>query len=131
MTRHPLDQAAAALGAAGIASLVFSLATSSNNNFVKVQGAALVVFPVLGACALVGGLMGLRILVRLAGAAYLAAAILQLAQFGRSTNWLDGLGSTYALLLALGIGLLVVGFAPRADGDVSAPDGTRRSSSAG
>ncbi len=113
MTRHPLDQAATTLGVAGVASLVFSLATSSNNNFVTMQGAALIVFPVLGICALVGGITGLRILVRLAGAAYVAAAILQLVQFGRHTNWLDGSGSTFALLLALGIGLLVVGFAPR------------------
>ncbi len=119
------------LGAAGMGSLVFSLATSSNNNFVKVQGAGLVVFPVLGACALAGGLLGLRILVRLAGAGYLAAAALQLAQFGRSTNWLDGLGSTYALLLALAIGLLVVGFAPRDDKGGSSPGGARRSSSHG
>ncbi len=115
MTRHPLDQAAATLGAAGMASVVFTLATSSNNNFVKVEGAGLLVFPVLGLCALVGGLTGQRILVRLAGAAYAAAAILQLAQFGRSTNWIDGIGSTFALLLALGLGLLVVGFAPKDD----------------
>lgn len=126
MTRHPLDQAAATLGAAGVASVVFSLTTSSNNNFVKVTGAGLLVFPLLGLCALAGGLTGRRILVRLAGVAYVAAAVLQLAQFGRSTNWLGGIGSTFALLLALGLGLLVVGFAPRTDRTEPAAEGPQR-----
>ncbi len=131
MTRHPLDQAATTLGVVGVASLVFALSTSSNNNFVAMQGAALIVFPVLGMCAVVGGITGRRILVQLAGAAYIAAAILQLVQFGRSTNWIDGSGSTFALLLALGIGLLVVGLAPRYDHQDSSTGGTGRSSSAG
>jgi len=131
MTRHPLDQAATTLGVAGVASLAFSLSTSSNNNFVTMQGAAMIVFPLLGMCALVGGITGRRILVQLAGAAYIAAAILQLVQFGRSTNWIDGSGSTFALLLALGIGLLVVGLAPRYDHQDSSTGGTGRFSSAG
>jgi len=131
MTRHPLDQAATTLGVAGVASLVFSATTSSNNNFVTMQGAGLIVFPVLGLCAVVGGITGRRILVRLAGAGYGAAAILQLAQFGRSTNWIDGSGSTFALLLALAIGLLVVGFAPRETHTGTLTGPTRRSSSAG
>ncbi len=113
MTRHPLDRAAMALGVAGVVSLGFSLTTSSNNNFVLVEGLGLLVFPVLGAVAVVGGAIGQRGVVLAAGAAYVAAALIQLAQFGRSPNWLDGNGSTFALLLSLGIGLLVVGFAPR------------------
>jgi hypothetical protein len=36
---------------------------------------------------------------------------LQLVQAGRTTNWLDGNGSTVALLLGLGTGLLVSGLA--------------------
>ncbi len=114
-TRHPLDQAAAALGVAGIASLVFSLTTSANNNFVKVTGPALLVFPLLGVVALVGVYLKQRLLVVAAGAAYVAAGILQLVQFNRSTNWLEGNGSTFALLMSLGIGLLVVGLARRDD----------------
>ena len=113
MTRLPLDRAAMALGVAGVVSLGFSLTTSSNNNFVLVEGLGLLVFPVLGAVAVVGGAIGQRGVVLAAGAAYVAAALIQLAQFGRSPNWLDGNGSTFALLLSLGIGLLVVGFAPR------------------
>ncbi|MFY9916035.1 MAG: hypothetical protein WAK18_15305 [Nocardioidaceae bacterium] len=117
MPRESLDRAAATLGAAGVASLVFSLTTSSNNNFVKVTGPALLVFPLLGLIALAGGLMARRQVVVVAGAAYVVAGLLQLAQFGRSTNWLEGNGSTFALLTSLGIGLLVVGLAPREDRD--------------
>lgn len=115
MTRRPLDRAAATLGAAGVASVLFTLTTSSNNNFVEVEKAGLVVLPVLGVCAVVGGLIARPILVRLAGAGYAAAAVVQLVQLGRSTNWLEGNGSTFALLLSLGLGLLVVGFAPMGD----------------
>lgn len=97
MTRRRLDQAAATLGVAGVASLALSLTTSSNN-FVTVQGAAMIVFPLLGMCALVGGITSRRILVRLAGAGYGAAPILQLARFGCSSTWIDGSGSTFALL---------------------------------
>lgn len=113
MTRHPLDRAAMVLGVVGVVSIGFALTTSSNNNFVLVQGLGLILFPVLGAGAVVGGALGQRSIVLAAGAAYVASALIQLAQFGRPTNWIGGSGSTFALLLSLGIGLLVVGLAPR------------------
>ena len=111
MTRDPYDRAAVALGAGGVASVVFALSTSSNNNFVAVHGFGLLVFPLLGAVALAGGLTGRRVLVLVAGGLYAAAALLQLVQFGRDPNWLGGNGSTFALLAAWGVGLLVVGLA--------------------
>lgn len=113
MSRHPLDRAALLLGLVGLLSPIFSLTTSSNNNFVPVQGLGLAVIPVLGALAILGAVMGNRIVILVAGGLCLAAALLQLAQFGRDPNWLEGNGSTFALLLALGIGLSVVGLAPR------------------
>ncbi len=113
MTRHPLDRAAMVLGVVGVVSIGFALTTSSNNNFVLVQGLGLILFPVLGAGAVIGGALGQRSIVLAAGAAYVASALIQLAQFGRPTNWIGGSGSTFALLLSLGIGLLVVGLAPR------------------
>jgi hypothetical protein len=113
MTRHPLDRAAMVLGVVGVVSIGFALTTSSNNNFVLVQGLGLILFPVLGAGAVIGGALGQRSIVLAAGAAYVASALIQLAQFGRPTNWIGGNGSTFALLLSLGIGLLVVGLAPR------------------
>ncbi len=104
-----LGRAALALGVAGVISPVFALSTSSNNNFVLVQNAGLVVLPVLGVVAVLGVALARRLLVILAGAGFAGAALLQLVQFGRATNWLDGNGSTFSLLMALGIGLLTVG----------------------
>lgn len=106
----PLGRAALALGGMGIISPVFGLSTSSNNNFVLVQNLGLVVFPVLGLVAVLGVALRQRVLAILAGAGFAVAALIQLLQFGRSTNWLDGNGSTFSLLMALGMGLLTVGF---------------------
>ncbi len=108
MITDPFDRAAMTLGLAGVASPLFALSTSSNNNFVLIQGAGLFVVAVIGACAVLGAVMGIRVLVLAAGVLYLVAALLQLAQFGRSTNWLDGGGSLFALMLGLGIGLLAL-----------------------
>jgi len=41
------------------------------------------------------------------------ARVLLLVQIGGSTNWLNGNGSTFALLLSLAVGLLVVGLSSR------------------
>ncbi len=105
-------RAALTLGAAGIASPVFALSTSSNNNFVDVDGLALLVFPVLGAVAVLGVMLASRLVVLASGAGFVVAALVQLAQFGRSPNWLGGNGSTFSLLLALGTGLLVLCLTP-------------------
>jgi len=127
MNRDPLDKSAIVLGIGGLVCPVFTFVTSSNNNFVKVEGPALLVFPLLGLVALAGGFTGRRPLVVVAGVAYLLAAVVQLAQFGRDTNWLEGNGSTFALLMALGIGLVVVGLskplppAPEGKGSAAAP----------
>jgi hypothetical protein len=48
-----------------------------------------------------------RWLTALSGVGFGRAALLQLIQFGRATNWLGGNGSTFSLFMALGIGLLV------------------------
>lgn len=117
----PLGRAALALGGAGIISTVFALSTSSNNNFVLVQNLGLVVFPVLGLVAILGVVLARRLFVVLAGAGFAVAASVQLLQFGRSTNWLDGNGSTFSLLMALGIGLLTVGLTPSSPRSDHAP----------
>ena len=41
------------------------------------------------------------------------ARVLLLVQIGGSTNWLNGNNSTFALLLSLAVGLLVVRFSSR------------------
>lgn len=109
MSRHEsTGRAALALGTLGVLSPVFALATSRNTNFVLMKPAAIFVLPVLGLLTIVGVLLENRIVVLSAGAAFAVAAVLQLVQFGHATNWLGGNGSTFSLLLALGVGLLTL-----------------------
>ena len=108
----PAGRAVLALAALALASPIFALSTGSNNNFILVQGLGLVVLPLLGLVAVVGALTSRVPVVLLAAAGSLAAAVLQLLQFGRSPNWLGGNGSTFSLLLALGAGWLVAALAP-------------------
>jgi hypothetical protein len=79
---------------------------------VRVEGAGLAVLLVLSALAVVAGRLSRRPLAAVAGAGFAAAAVLQLVQLGRDTNWLDGDGSTVSLFLGLGIGLLVLALTP-------------------
>jgi len=128
---EPSGRAALALGVVGVISPAFALTTSSNNNFVLVQGLGLVVFPVLGLVAVLGVAMAKRLIVILAGAGFALAALVQLTQLGRSPNWLDGNGSTFSLLMALGIGLLATALTPSVPSADEAPamKGTPRSGS--
>jgi hypothetical protein len=128
---EPSGRAALALGVVGVISPAFALTTSSNNNFVLVQGLGLVVFPVLGLVAVLGVALAKRLIVILAGAGFALAALVQLAQFGRSPNWLDGNGSTFSLLMALGIGLLATALTPSVPSADESPakNGTPRSGS--
>ena len=107
-THDSIGRAALALGAFGVLSPVFALTTSSNNNFVLMKPAAIFVLPVLGLLTIVGVLLENRIVIMTAGAGFAVAALLQLVQFGHATNWLGGNGSTFSLLLALGVGLLTL-----------------------
>jgi len=60
-----------------------------------------------------------------AGAGFLVAAVLQFAQLGRASNWLQGDGSTVSLFLGLGIGLLILGLTP-VPADAEATERTTR-----
>lgn len=115
MMSNRFDRAAVALGAGGLLSFVFTFSDGSFRpyDFVQIQGAGLVVILALSAIGLLGGLLGWRVVVIVAGAGFAVAAVIQLLQAGRSPNWLAGNGSTLSLLLALALGLLVVGLAPR------------------
>lgn len=109
----PRDQAALALGLLALISPVFALTTSSNNNFVKMEGISILLFPLVGLLAIAGALTARAVLATAAGAIFGLMALLQLAQFGRDTNWLGGSGNTFSLLLALSVGLLLTSrFAP-------------------
>lgn len=82
-------------------------------DIVRVHGGGLGALLVLGIPAVLGGVLHPRLLVIVAGAGFVLAAVIQLLQVGRSTNWLSGDGSTLALMGEVGIGLLTVGLAPR------------------
>jgi hypothetical protein len=114
---HPLDRAAVALGAAGVLLVLMAPVGGDPWELVQVGLGAAVVTAVLGALAVVGGRTARAAVVLAAGAGYVAAALLQLAQFGRDTNWLGGNGSTVSFFLGLGAGLLAVALARRSDPD--------------
>lgn len=110
-----LDRAAVALGVGGLLTFVFAFSGGAHRpyDFLQIQGVGLIVILALSALGLLGGLLRNRVLVLVSGAAFTAAAILQLVQAGREPNWIEGDGSTLSVLLALAIGLLAVGLAPR------------------
>ncbi|HEV2088452.1 MAG TPA: hypothetical protein VGR21_09080 [Cryptosporangiaceae bacterium] len=122
--RRSVDRATIALGVVSILSLAF-LPLEGDLGVIEWGAAGMVVAVVLGLAAVVAGLLGHRLLTLVAGGAFLVAALLQLAQAGRSPNWLGGNGSTVALCLGLGAGLLALGLTAgsdplRADADESA-----------
>lgn len=108
MNRPAVDVAAVALGVGGVLAVVFAVIKGDPYGMVTLGGAAALVTVVLGAAASAGGRLGRPVLIVAAGVGYLAAAALQLAQVGRDTNWLGGDGSTIALFLGLGAGLLAL-----------------------
>jgi hypothetical protein len=111
MTANRFDRAAIVLGAGAMASAVLVFTTGDPWGLARVRGATIALVLVVGAAAIVAGWRGWRAVNLAAGAVFLAAAALQLVQAGRATNWLDGNGSTVALLLGLGTGLLMTGLA--------------------
>ena len=117
MTGQPLDRAADALGIAGVVAVVFWPLTGDPWELVKIDTAAAIVTVLLGVAAVVGARRGLPTLAFAAGAGYLLAALLQLAQAGRASNWLGGNGSTVSYFLGLGVGLLAVATTRRTELD--------------
>ncbi|QHK19772.1 hypothetical protein GU243_08565 [Pseudarthrobacter psychrotolerans] len=115
MTGRRFDRAAVVLGAAALLGSLFALSTGGPAplDLIHVRGAGLIVIVALGVIAVLGGVLGLRVLVIVAGTAFVAAAVIQLLQAGQEVNWLGGNGSTLALMGGLGFGLLAVGLTPR------------------
>lgn len=109
------DRAAVALGVGALACSVFAIARGSGGkvDFVQLRNAGLIVLLILGAIAVLGGLIGNRFVVIVAGAGFAVAGVMQLVQWGGPTNWLAGDGTTVSLFGGLGIGLLAVGLTPR------------------
>lgn len=121
MSAHPLDRATTVLGIAGVVAVVFWPLNGDPWEFVKIGPAAAVVTVILGGVAVAGGRLGRSALALAAGAGFVLAALLQLAQFGRGTNWVGGNGSTFSYFLGLGVGLLAVAAVRRTDTDSEGP----------
>ncbi|MQA10312.1 MAG: hypothetical protein GEU98_17510 [Pseudonocardiaceae bacterium] len=106
----PLSRAAFGLGAGAAASVLLSLASGPPLRLISLNGIGVLIMIVLAALAMLGGLIGLRLLVALAGLGFLAAAALVVVQWAaRGTNTLGGTGATMTLMLGFAIGLLAVG----------------------
>jgi hypothetical protein len=107
-----LDRAAVALGVVSVASVGVAQARD-RYQVLELRSWSTAVAIGLGLCAVVAGVAGLRWLAAATGAMLLAAAVVQVPVWGSGDNWLGGNGSTAALWLGLGIGLLTVGLADR------------------
>ncbi len=110
--RSDLDRAAVALG---VVSLVGALVGRPGGTFafVHLGHHGYLVVLIGGLLAGVAGWLGLRPLVLATGLGFLAAAVVQALLIGRRSDPFGGDGSTVALWLALGIGLLALGLTPR------------------
>jgi len=110
--RSPLDRVAVALGAVSVASAAF-VVLRGKFGFVRMGGWAAAVAVALGVLALAAGWTARRALMVVAGAGFLAAALVQVVVWAAGSNRLGGNGSTVSLWLGLSVGLLVAGLAER------------------
>ncbi len=102
------------LSAAAAVSLLLILAPSTDAvRFAKVTPVAAVVLLVVAALGALGARAGKEALYLAAGGVAVVASVIQLVQFGRSTNWVEGNGSTAALLAGFGVGFCALWYAGR------------------
>lgn len=115
MRRTSAEKAAIVMGAAALISPIFYFSTRGPQpiDLLFIRGLSVVVLPILGLVAIAGGLLRKNEVILAAGAAFVAAAFLQLARAGRDTNWLGGNGSTLSFMGGLGLGLLAVAISAR------------------
>jgi hypothetical protein len=115
-----LDRAAVALGLASLASLAVAQ-LRERFAILPLDSWSVWIAVGLGLAAIVAGLTRRRTVATATGAAFLMAAIVQVALWAAGDNWLGGNGSTASVWLGLGTGLVLVGTADRIW-----PDGTTR-----
>ena len=98
-------QAGYGLSAAAAVSILFLLAPSNDAvRLIQIGAVAAVILLILAVLGALSARTGKAALYLATGLLALAAAVLQLIQFGRDTNWIGGNGSTIAWLAGLGIG---------------------------
>ncbi|MFC4494677.1 hypothetical protein ACFPA8_11090 [Streptomyces ovatisporus] len=113
--RSAAARAAIVLGLGAASSTVLGIADTSPWRFIALDGTGTLILLALAALAVVAGVLALPGLIALAGAAFVAMAVVQLIQLGwADTNLMGGNGSTMALLLGFGVGLLALAPAPPA-----------------
>jgi hypothetical protein len=110
--RSSLDRAVVTLGAVSVLSAAF-VVMRGDFEFVQVRGWGVAVAVVVGGFAVVAGWTARPTLAMVAGGAFLIAAVGQIVGEAVSENWFSGDGSTAALWLGLGAGLLTLAIAPR------------------
>ena len=109
-----VQRAGHVLSGAAAAATLFLLAPGNDAvRFVAVQLPAVGVLLLIALLGSLGARAGRPVWSALAGAIAVLASLLQFGQFGRSTNWLGGNGSTAAFLAALGIGFWALWYAGR------------------
>ncbi|MCP3756986.1 hypothetical protein [Streptomyces sp. TBY4] len=114
--RSAIGRTASGLGIGAAVSTVLAIADGPPWGLVALGGVGTLVLLLLAAAAVAAGFSGVRSLIALAGAGFLAAAVLQLVQIGwTGANLLGGDGSTVALLIGFAVGLLALGLTPVAD----------------
>ena len=104
-TDSRVRQAGYGLSAAAAVSILFLLAPSNDAvRLIQIGAVAAVILLILAVLGALSARTGKAALYLATGLLALAAAVLQLIQFGRDTNWIGGNGSTVAWLAGLGIG---------------------------
>ncbi|MGP3685783.1 Rv1678 family membrane protein [Streptomyces sp. IBSNAI002] len=125
--RSAIGRTAAGLGVGAAASCVLAITDGPPWRLVTLGGTGTLVMLVLAAVAVTAGLVESRALTVLAGAGFLAAAVVQLVQIAwTGANLLGGDGSTVALLLGFAVGLLALGLTPAPDDRDTATSATGR-----
>lgn len=129
--RTPVDRAVRGLGLLALAAAATTLGRGELDPF-QVRGWGLVVTLALGLLGLLAGVTARRWLALVAGAGFLAAAVVQISQLGGragdvTPGVLGGNAATFALWLGLGVGLAVLGLTR----DPAAPGPARRSGPTG
>lgn len=102
------------LSVAAAVSILLILAPSTDAvRMAKVTPVAALVLLVVAVVGAIGARTGKEAFYLAAGGVALIAAVIQLVQFGRGTNWVDGNGSTAALLAGFGLGFCALWYAGR------------------
>jgi hypothetical protein len=110
--RTRLDRAPLALGVAAVACLFF-VVVRGRWHFIQMDGRAVVVTVAFAALAVAAGLTGRSGLAIAAGLGFFVAAVVLVAAWTAGSTLIRGNGSTAAVWLGLGMGLLVTGLAGR------------------